>query len=73
MTKGQIPTCNHAIPAYGVAIAGLPSQIAYRHWQKLHHCIPPLTTSHDSKCRFTFRPFSNIRKWCRTIGHNESE
>ena len=29
----------HAIAPYGTAMAGLPSQIAYGSWKKIHHAI----------------------------------
>jgi len=35
--KAKTPPWKHAIAAYGTAMAGLPSQIAYGSWQKIHH------------------------------------
>jgi len=32
--KAKIPPYRHAIAAYGAAMVGLPSQIAYGGWQK---------------------------------------
>ncbi|RDY14200.1 hypothetical protein CR513_00760, partial [Mucuna pruriens] len=38
IAEGQkIPPYKHASAAYGTAIAGLPSQIAYGRWQKICH------------------------------------
>ena len=37
--KAKILPYKHAIAAYGAAIAGLPSQIAFGGWQKKHHAI----------------------------------
>ncbi|KAH1137328.1 hypothetical protein GYH30_027358 [Glycine max] len=39
--KAKIPSYGHAIQAYDAAIVGLPSQIVYDGWQKIHHAIPP--------------------------------
>ena len=38
--KTKILPNKHVIVAYGVTIAGLPSQIAYGGWQKICHTIP---------------------------------
>lgn len=37
--KARIPPYGHAIAAYGVSIAGLPSQNACGGWQKNRHAI----------------------------------
>lgn len=39
--KAKILPYKQAVAAYGTAIVGLPSQIAYGGWQKICHTIPP--------------------------------
>ncbi|RDY04093.1 hypothetical protein CR513_12239, partial [Mucuna pruriens] len=41
LNPAKILPYKHAIVAYGVTIASLPSQIAYGDWQKIHHAILP--------------------------------
>jgi len=38
--KAKIPPYKHAIAAYSVAIAGLPSQTVYGGWQKSAMALP---------------------------------
>jgi len=39
--KTENPPYEHSIDAYGAAITGIPSQIAYGGCQKIGHAIPP--------------------------------